>query len=93
MPDWTFITPHGAVLALVGQQDLITAREIAARLGITERYVRKIIGDLEAEGYIQKTKEGRTNRYQVNRELPLRRQELRDVMVGELFRVIGRGEG
>jgi DNA-binding IscR family transcriptional regulator len=93
MPDWTFITPHGAVLALIGQQSLITAREIADRLGITERYVRKIIGDLAVEGYIQKTKEGRANRYQVNTERPLRRQELRDVMVGELFRAIGRGEG
>lgn len=90
MPDWTFITPHGAVLALIGQQSQITAREIAYKLGITERYVRKIIKDLETEGYIAKIKEGRANRYRVNGELSLRRPELRDIAVKELFKVISR---
>jgi DNA-binding CsgD family transcriptional regulator len=41
MSEWTFITRHGAVLALIGQHSRITAREIASRLGITERYVRR----------------------------------------------------
>jgi hypothetical protein len=32
MPKWTFITNHGAVLALIDQRRQITAREIAATL-------------------------------------------------------------
>lgn len=88
MSNWTFITNHGAVLALVGRGGRITGREIAAQIGITERAVRRIISDLEAEGYVQKKREGRVNSYAVNRGLPLRRGEHRDIAVGELLRVL-----
>lgn len=86
---WTFITNHGAVLALVGQHGRITAREIAAELGITERSVMRIIRDLDDDGYIDVEREGRTNRYRVNNDAPLRRPERRDVVVGELLAVLG----
>ena len=88
MSSWTFITNHGAVLALIGQYGQITARDIATELGITERSVLRIIKDLETEGYIQIERDGRVNRYLVNIEAPLRRQEKRDVLVGELLRVL-----
>ena len=88
MTVWTFITNHGAVLALIGQYGQITAREIAAELGITERTVMRIIRDLETEGYIRKMREGRINHYKVNSQAPLRRQDNRDVIVGELLRVL-----
>ncbi len=87
-PTWTFITNHGAVLALIGQYGQITAREIADQLDITERYVIKIIKDLETEGYIRISKKGRLNRYEVNQSLPLRRPERRDIAVGELLEVL-----
>lgn len=87
-PRWTFITNHGAVLTMVGEREQITACEIAKALGITERTVRQIIADLEREGYIEKQRVGRSNRYYVNRKLPLRRQERRDVAVGELLRIL-----
>ena len=85
---WTFITNHGAVLALVGQSKIITTREIASRLDITERTVLRIIKDLESTGYIQKRKDGRVNRYTVNRELPLRRRDQRDNRVAELLEIL-----
>jgi DNA-binding MarR family transcriptional regulator len=85
---WTFITNHGAVLALIGQSETITAREIAARLGITERTVLRIIKDLESEGYIQIEKDGRVNNYTVYRNQPLRRPDQRDNRVAELLDVL-----
>ncbi|MBI4298584.1 MAG: winged helix-turn-helix transcriptional regulator [Chloroflexi bacterium] len=88
MSRWTFITNHGAVLALVAQHGQITAREIATELGITERSVHRVISDLESEGYIQRSREGRLNRYEVNHDLPLRRHERLDVVVGDLLRVL-----
>ena len=88
MPAWTFITSHGAVLSLVASQPRITAREIAAELGITERSVLRIIGDLEGEGYLRRTREGRVNRYRVNYDLPLRRPGLQEIAVGELLKVL-----
>jgi DNA-binding Lrp family transcriptional regulator len=88
MPEWTFITNHGAVLALIAQNSQITAREIAETLGITERPVRRIIAELEAAGYLCKQRVGRVNLYQVNLDLPLRRPEAEATMVGELLRVL-----
>lgn len=85
---WTFITNHGAVLALIGQNEKMTAREIAARLGITERTVLRIIKDLESEGYIQIKKAGRTNNYTVNMHQPLRRPDQRDNSVAELLEIL-----
>ena len=90
MSSWTFITNHGAVLAIIGRHDQITAREIAAELGITERSVMRIIKDLETEGYIQKQREGRANRYQINSQAKLRRQGTRDIVVSELLQVLTR---
>lgn len=85
MPPWTFITNHGAVLSFIAHYEQVTARDIAAELGITERSVLRIIADLEVEGYLQRGREGRVNRYTVNQQLPLRRPETRDIMVGELL--------
>jgi hypothetical protein len=41
-------------------------------VGITERAVQRIVTDLEEEGYLAISKEGRRNRYQVNAGLSLR---------------------
>ena len=89
MPSWSFITNHGEVLSLVARYGHITAREIANQLGITERSVLRIISDLEAEGYLERTRDGRVNYYEVNHDLPLRRPELRDTAVGELLHLLG----
>src|SRR5919106_5666168 len=87
MSKWTFITSHGAVLALIAQHRSITAREIAATVGLTERPVRRIIAELEAAGYLYKQRLGRVNQYAVNLDLPLRRPEARATAVGELVRI------
>ncbi len=87
-PVWTFISNHGAVLAAICQQGEITAREIAEQVGITERAVRRIIRDLEAEGYITKQRVGRTNRYQVNGNKPLRRYGQSQIVVGDLLHLL-----
>lgn len=50
----------------------MTMREIAVRVGITERAVQRIIRELEEAGVLIKDKEGRRNRYGVNENLPLR---------------------
>jgi len=91
---WKFITNHGAVLGLMAQHGEITAREIAMELGITERSVHRIIADLESEGYVEKHKNGRVNRYEVNHDLPLRPLDSRDIAIGQLLKVLAlRGDG
>jgi DNA-binding MarR family transcriptional regulator len=90
MPDWKFITNHGAVLLLISQKERITARKLAQRVGITERSVLKIIKDLENDGYLSKERVGRENVYEVNSQQALRHQEVRDVQVGELVDVLSK---
>jgi DNA-binding MarR family transcriptional regulator len=87
---WTFITNHAAVLTLLDREEHLTSREIAIALGITERSVIRIIKDLELAGYIAKRKEGRVNRYTINKDLPLRRDVQQEVQVHELLELISR---
>ena len=90
MPAWHFITNHGAVLVLIAQRRQITAREIAAALGLTERPVRRIIAELEAAGYLRKQRVGRVNQYEVALDLPLRQPLHREVAVGDLLEIFQR---
>jgi DNA-binding Lrp family transcriptional regulator len=69
---WTFLTNHAHVLFCIAQDPDVRLRDVAARVGITERAVQRIVTDLEGEGYLDVSKEGRRNRYRVNYDLPLR---------------------
>ncbi len=88
MPSWSFLSNHGAVLVLVATQPRITATAIGSHLGITERPVRRIISELEAAGYLRRTRDGRANRYGVNPVLPLPGPVLRDIAVGDLIDIL-----
>jgi predicted DNA-binding transcriptional regulator YafY len=89
MPEWTFITRHAVLLSLIAQHPRITARELATRLGITERAVRKIIADLYAAGYIGKKREGRGVKYSINPDLPLRQDTHREFAIGDVLSSLG----
>jgi DNA-binding Lrp family transcriptional regulator len=89
MGEWKFVTNHALVLCLIAQQPRITAREIAATVGITEKATRNIINDLEADGYVDKTKEGRRIRYGIDPEMPLRHELQEDKAVGDLLEMLG----
>ena len=61
---------------------------MAARVGITERAVQRIVTDLESEGYLAVSKEGRRNRYRVNHEQPLRHPIERHRTVAALIALV-----
>ncbi|GGR61033.1 helix-turn-helix transcriptional regulator [Streptomyces roseolus] len=62
---WTFITNHARVLAAIADNPNARIRDIAARCRLTERAVSRIIADLEQDGYLSHTREGRTNTYRI----------------------------
>ncbi len=62
---WTFITNHARVLASIADNPNARIRDIAARCRLTERAVSRIIADLEQDGYLSHTREGRTNTYRI----------------------------
>ncbi|MEY8014023.1 helix-turn-helix transcriptional regulator [Mycobacterium servetii] len=81
---WTFLTNHGHVLLCVATGEPLTARELALRIGITERSVQAILTDLTDEGYLIKSKVGRRNVYELNPEGKLRHPLEASHSVGEL---------
>ncbi len=65
---WTLLTGHGHVLVEIAREPTARIRDIAAAAGITERTAQAIVADLEAAGYITRTRTGRRVRYTVNRD-------------------------
>jgi hypothetical protein len=84
-PGWTFLTNHGHVLVCIASDPGIRGRDIADRVGITERAAQAIIADLVAGGYVRRTKNGRRNHYEIVPEQPLRHPVEQPHRVGELL--------
>jgi predicted ArsR family transcriptional regulator len=82
---WTFLTNHAHVLLLLARHPDLRLREVAERVGITERSAQKIIAELAAAGYLTKTKTGRRNAYRVNPDLHFRHPAEADHRIGELL--------
>lgn len=89
MPDWTFLTNHALVLSHLARKPRITAREVSLSIGITERAVRKIIADLDAAGYIKKSKQGRGVLYSINPDLNLRHNTHGEVAIDDFLGPLG----
>ncbi|MEW6470849.1 MAG: winged helix-turn-helix domain-containing protein [Actinomycetota bacterium] len=89
-PPWTFLTNHAHVLVCIAEEPDIRGRDIASRVGITERAAQAIVADLVNEGYVTRTREGRRNHYAVNPDAPLRHPLEHDHSIGELLVTLGR---
>lgn len=72
MSNWTLFSNHGHVLLFVSQQPEARLRDIADRVGITERAVQKIVRDLQDGGLLSVTKHGRCNHYRIHGRKNLR---------------------
>jgi len=82
---WLVLTNYGNVLLCVARDPTIRISELADRVGIGERAAQKIIGDLVKDGYLLRTKEGRRNRYEINRGADLRHPLFADLEIGPLL--------
>ena len=65
---WTLLTGHGHVLVEIARDPEARLRDISAAAGITERTAQAIVTDLEAAGYVVRTRVGRRTRYTVNHD-------------------------
>ena len=90
---WRFVTNHAHVLECIYVDPDSRLRDIAVSVGITERTAAHIVKDLEAAGYLSKTRDGRRNRYEVHGELPLRHPRHRHRTVGDLIRFLETSDG
>jgi len=86
--DWTFLSNHGHVLLCLAQEPELLMREVAERVRISERAVQRIVADLEGAGYLEREKDGRRNRYRVQRRKRLRHPIEAHNKVSELLKLV-----
>ncbi len=85
---WTFLTNHAHVLVCIARDPDVRLRDLAERVGITERAVQGIVSGLVDAGYVDRTRVGRRNRYAVNDALPLRHPLEQDQTVRCLLQLL-----
>jgi len=79
---WTLLTGHGHVLVEIARNPTARIRDISAAVDLTERTVQVIVADLEAAGYLTRTRTGRRTRYTVNRNHLFRHTAQEGLRVG-----------
>lgn len=82
---WTFLTNHTHVLLCIAEDPGVRLRDVAARVGITERAAQSIVADLVAAGYLTRERVGRRNQYELDPDRPLRHPLEAHHTVGELL--------
>ena len=85
---WTFLSNYSHVLICLATDPQMRMRDVALRVGITERAVQRIIADLEASGVLKRTRAGRQNRYDIDPQVPLRHPLESHRTVGDLLAAI-----
>lgn len=88
IPRFTFLTNHAHVLLLIAQNPNLRMRDIATKVGVTERAVQRIVDDLTLTGYLLVTKEGRRNMYQIVPDLALRHPVEGHCTIGDLIQFV-----
>jgi DNA-binding transcriptional ArsR family regulator len=85
---WTFLTNHAHVLLCLAHDPTLRRRDLAERVGITERAVGNILGELEEAGVIAVRRDGRRNSYRVHGRVRLRHPVEAHRTVGDLIALV-----
>jgi predicted ArsR family transcriptional regulator len=92
-PTWVFLSNHAHVLLCIARDPDSRTRDIAERVGITERGTQRIVAELIAEGYLKRTKIGRRNQYEINRHGHLRHPVFNSFEIGPLLDILNTADG
>ena len=85
---WTFLTNHAQVLLCLDETPDIRLRDVAERVGITERATQRILAELVDAGYVTSERIGRRNRYTVDRQHAMRHSAQFGYEIGALLRAL-----
>ena len=88
LQNWTFLSNYAHVLVCLADNPDARLRDVAERVGITERTAFRLIGELEEAGILERAREGRRNHYVINTEAHLRHAIEEHCTVGELLETI-----
>ena len=87
-PTWTFLTNHTHVLLCLHEDPESTLREVAQRVGITERSVQRILSELEEGGFVTRDRVGLRNRYRFKTNVALRHPIEAHCKIADLIRMV-----
>jgi DNA-binding MarR family transcriptional regulator len=82
---WRFLSNHTQVLLCLHRDPNARFRDIAQRVGITERAAQRIVAELVESGYVESERNGRRNHYSINTDIAMRHPAQRGHEVGELL--------
>ena len=88
MTQWTFLTNHAHSLICIARDPEIRLRDVAERVGVTERAAQRIVSDLVDAGYLERQREGRRNIYRVRPDRPMRHPVEFGHDIGEILAVL-----
>lgn len=86
---WTYLTNHAHVLFCLVEDPSARLRDVADKVGITERAVQRIVADLEESGVIVIEKDGRRNHYVIHPDQPMRHPVEAHETVATLIKAMG----
>lgn len=86
--NWTFLSNYAHVLVCLADNPDARLRDVADKVGITERTAFRLVGELEEAGILERAREGRRNRYIINTEAHLRHAIEERCTVGELLETV-----
>ena len=84
-PVWNFYSNHAHTLICLAEDPTARMRDVADRVGITERATMRIVSQLENAGILTRQKEGRRNRYVIHLKKHLRHPLESHCSVGALL--------
>ena len=87
-PHWNFLSNYAHTLICLAEDPRARMRDVAERVGITERAAMRIVSQLEAADILTRYKEGRRNRYEIHEEQPLRHPLESHCSVGSLLSLV-----
>jgi len=85
---WTFLSNYAHVLVCLAEDPTARMRDVAKRVGITERATMSIINHLDEADVLSKQREGRRNRYRINMDKSLRHPIESHSTVGSLLTML-----
>jgi DNA-binding MarR family transcriptional regulator len=85
---WRFLSNHTQVLLCIQRDPNARFRDIAEKVGITERAAQRIVADLIKSGYVESERVGRRNHYRVNTDIAMRHPAQDGHDIGELLRLL-----
>lgn len=86
--NWTFLSNYAHVLICLADNPDVRLRDVADRVGITERTAFRLIGELEEAGIVERAREGRRNHYVINTKAHLRHPVEEHCTVGDLLEIV-----